>query len=563
MVVIGCSRKTTGLSTAHSREMQGDGKYDYVLSEAIRQKYVGETGQATVLFEKCIEIDKKRSVPYFELAQIYAGMGEQNKALSYASKAANLDVNNYWYQLACASLFTQYERKDSAIVYFQRALNADQGAMEVYMALAGLYYEKGEIERADSLFQILDKAGLLDEQMYMILISRLLEEKKYLTAAERTRSLVEKFPQEIRYRALLANIYSEAGENEKSDSIYARIIRESPEDAESQLLVLASLVNKKEYAGASAFLSSVIKSSEIERERKVALIRDLVLDSAYLESQSKALEINMISLEGQFPNDEEVVALRPSMYEEQGRIEDAILQYEKLLERIKPGYFLKERLILLYAGNEEFEKLYSIASGYATENNRSILGKVYYAVGAMELKKYEIAEAELKKAMILAGNDNQIKLQILSMMGDLKYRMKDFQGAFKYLEEALSINPNDIVLLNNYAYFLAENGSELPKALKMIERVMEVEGTNPTYQDTYAWVLYKTGKNKEAYDIMKEIMKNSEKKDSEILEHMGYILKALSKCGEAVEFWRKALEADGSRQYLIREIELCGEANKE
>ncbi|MBE0667115.1 MAG: hypothetical protein IH593_05510, partial [Bacteroidales bacterium] len=146
MVVIGCSRKTTGLATVDSREMQGDGKYDYVLSEAIRQKYVGETGQAAVLFEKCIEIDRKRSVPYFELAQIYAGMGEQNKALSSAAKAANLDANNYWYQLACASLFTQYERKDSAIVYFQRALNADPGAMEVYMVLAGLYYEKGEID---------------------------------------------------------------------------------------------------------------------------------------------------------------------------------------------------------------------------------------------------------------------------------------------------------------------------------------------------------------------------------------------------------------------------------
>ncbi|MCJ7820907.1 MAG: tetratricopeptide repeat protein, partial [Bacteroidales bacterium] len=189
--------------------------------------------------------------------------------------------------------------------------------------------------------------------------------------------------------------------------------------------------------------------------------------------------------------------------------------------------------------------------------------KVYYAVGAMELKKYELAEAELKKAMILAGNDSQMKLQILSMMGDLKYRMRDFEGAFKYLEEALIIDPNDVLLLNNYAYFLAENGSELQKALKMIMRVIEVEGKNPTYLDTYAWVLYKTGKNEEAYGIMKEIIETEKGKDSEILEHMGYILKALSKCEEAMKFWRKALEADGSRQYLIREIELCEEANKE
>jgi len=563
MLAIGCSRETVGFSTNPSREMQGDGKYDYILSEAIRQKYVGEVGQAAVLFEKCIEIDKKRSVPYFELAQIYAGAGDQSKALSYASKAANLDKKNYWYQLACASLFTQFEKKDSAIVYFQRAVVADPGALEVYTVLAGLYSEKGDVARADSLFLILDKAGVLDEQMYMIMISGLLEEKKYVSAAERTRSLIEKFPQEIRYRALLANIYTEAGESEKSDSIYAKIIEENPEGVESQLLVLANLVNKKEYAGASAFLSSVIKSSEIDRERKVALIRELILDSAYLKSQSKALEVNLLSLEAQFPNDEEAVALRPVMYEEQGRTEEAILRYEELLDRIKPGYFLKERLILLYAAKEEFEKLYSLASVYATENNRSILGKVYYAISAMELKKYEVAETELNKAMILAGNDSQMKLQILSMMGDLKYRMKDFEGAFKYLEEALSLDPNDVLILNNYAYFLAESGSELPRALKMIKKVMETEGTNLTYLDTYAWVLYKTGKNKEAYAIMKDIIASEKGKDSEILEHMGYILKSLSECVEAVKYWRKALEADGSRQYLIREIELCEEANRE
>ncbi len=558
-----CSRETVKLSSGQAAPERGDSKYDYLLSEAIRLKYVGEPGQSIMLFEKCIEADKSRAVPYFELAQVYAGAGDSEKALRYISNAANLEENNYWYQLACGSLFVQYEKKDSALVYFQRALKADPKALEINSILAGLYSEMGDITRADSLFVILDKAGALDEQMFLVMISGLVEGKQYSAAEERTISLIERFPGEFRYRALLANIYSEAGKVEKSDSIYARIIEEDPENAESQLLVMVNLFNKKDYSGAAAFIGSVIKSNSIDRERKVALINELATDSAFTASQGEALEKDILALEAAYPDDEEVLSIRPGLYERQGKKDLAIFRYEEILKSVKPGYFFKERLILLYAEELEYDKLYALASGYATENNRSILGKVYYAVAAMELKKYDIADAELKKALILAGNDNVLKMQVLSMLGDLKYRTKDFGESYKYLEEALSIDPEDIMLLNNYAYFLAENGSDLSKALKMSEKAIAKEGENSTYLDTYAWVLYKSGKYKEAHKVMLKIFNISNENDPEILEHMGYILKKLSKCEEAVDYWKMALAGDSSKDYLKKEIELCGGARAE
>jgi tetratricopeptide (TPR) repeat protein len=558
LLMAACSRETVKLSSETTSQTRGDSKYDYLLSEAIRLKYLGEPGQSVALFEKCIETDKNRAVPYFELAQVYAATGDSDKALRYSSAAANLDKSNYWYQLACGSLFVQYEKKDSAIVYFKRALKADPKAVEVNSVLAGLYSEMGDNARADSLFVILDRAGALNEQMFLAMISGLVEGKKYSEAADRTVSLINRFPGEIRYRALLANIYSEAGDSEKSDSIYTSIIEEDPENAESQLLVMVNLLNKKDYEGTAAFLGSVVKSNSIERERKVALINELAADSAFVESQGQALEIDILALEAIFPDDEEVMSIRPGLYEREGRNDMAITRYEEILKTVKPGYFFKERLILLYAEEGDYEKLYTLASGYATENNRSILGKVYFAVAAMELKKYDIADAELKKALILVGNDNGLKMQVLSMLGDLKYRTKDFEESYRYLEEALEIDPEDIMLLNNYAYFLAENDRELPKALKMSEKTIAKEGGNATYLDTYAWVLYKSGKYKEAYKVMLKIFDTSKKNDPEIQEHMGYILMKLSRCDEAVEYWKMALNSDSSKEYLKKEIELCG-----
>src|SRR5690606_39670162 len=46
-------------------------------------------------------------------------------------------------------------------------------------------------------------------------------------------------------------------------------------------------------------------------------------------------------------------------------------------------------------------------------------------------------------------------------------------------------------ILNNYAYYLSIEGIELAKAETMISKVIELEPLNPTYLDTYAWILFK------------------------------------------------------------------------
>ena len=175
----------------------------------------------------------------------------------------------------------------------------------------------------------------------------------------------------------------------------------------------------------------------------------------------------------------------------------------------------------------------------------------------MELKKYDVAEAELKKALILAGNNDELKVQVLAMMGDLKYRMKDFPGSYEYYEAALKIAPDDPLVLNNYAYFLAEGGNDLKRARKMAEEVMILEGDNETYIDTYAWILYKQGKYKKAYEAMMKIFSAENERDPEILEHMGYILYKLRRCPEAVKYWREALQKDETKNYLAEDIAKC------
>ena len=142
----------------------------------------------------------------------------------------------------------------------------------------------------------------------------------------------------------------------------------------------------------------------------------------------------------------------------------------------------------------------------------------------LETKNYDIALEELRKAEILAGDNKEFMTQVLTMRADVYYRMKDYIKAFETFETAIKANGDDLTVINNYAYYLAEQNKNLKEAEEMAKKVIEKEKGNTTYLDTYAWVLYKRGKYKEAARIMEEIINSGDAPDAEWYEHYGFIL---------------------------------------
>jgi Tfp pilus assembly protein PilF len=194
----------------------------------------------------------------------------------------------------------------------------------------------------------------------------------------------------------------------------------------------------------------------------------------------------------------------------------------------------------------------------ATRFNRSFLAKILYANGALESKEFDIALEELRKAEILAGDNRDFLTQVLTMRADIYYRMKDYIKAFETFEKAIKENGDDLTVINNYAYYLAEQDRNLKEAEDMAKRVIEKEKGNTTYLDTYAWVLYKRGKFKEAAKIMEEIINSGETPDAEWYEHYGFILSKQRNCDKAIEYWKYAIQLDSTKTDLREEIKNCG-----
>ncbi|GAI24441.1 unnamed protein product, partial [marine sediment metagenome] len=93
-----------------------DTEYRYFFAEGIKQKMLGNLGQAARYFEKTMALNKKSSAACYELSSIYTITRNYNEAIKYARKAEKLDEKNIWYKLHLANLYHITQNIDSTIV---------------------------------------------------------------------------------------------------------------------------------------------------------------------------------------------------------------------------------------------------------------------------------------------------------------------------------------------------------------------------------------------------------------------------------------------------------------
>ena len=76
----------------------------------------------------------------------------------------------------------------------------------------------------------------------------------------------------------------------------------------------------------------------------------------------------------------------------------------------------------------------------------------------------------------------------------------------------------------------------------MASRTVALPDNNPTYLDTYAWVLFKLGRTAEAKKTQQQAIALDRHNSPELALHYGDILAALGERFMAEIYWRKALE---------------------
>lgn len=559
ILAVACTEKNLPARTSAEKKINIDTvAFDRFYVEGLKQKLMGNAGEALKYFEQCLKINPSSDAAYYQMAQVIAGTGDMNNAKRYALKAVENDSKNIWYVMMLSQLYYQTKNIDSAIVWYEKAVKLFPENENIQLTLGHLYVETGDYGKANSIFDSFDKKYGVNDASTLTSIRILLSTGKLQEARVKTEELLRQKPDDIVYNGLLAEIYSEMGEKAKASELYEKLFKLNPSDPQVQLSFAEFLTADKKYDDLFSLLNTIAVNDAIRKEDKIRLFAELGQNPDLINDRENRLTKALMVLEASYIDDDVIPLIRTDLLIKQGKATAAVTRLEELV-KAKPGnYFAWEKLLFTYLDLKDFEKLRIRGEECATRFNMSFIAKVLFAHGAIETGKYETALAELKKAEILAANNKDYMIQVLTLRADVYYRTKVYDKAFETFEEALKYDMNDVTVMNNYAYYLAEQDVRLKDAEELAKRVIQTEKNNTTFLDTYGWVLYKRGKLGDAAKVFETIINSGESPDAEWFEHYGYILKKQRKCSKAVESFKTSLELDPSKTHLIKEIENCG-----
>lgn len=156
---------------------------------------------------------------------------------------------------------------------------------------------------------------------------------------------------------------------------------------------------------------------------------------------------------------------------------------------------------------------------------------------------------------MVPDDNTAVTAQMYSTLGDIYNIQKNYTAADSSYDKALQLEPDNASYLNNYAYYLSERNTRLNDAEKMSKHSLELRKDEPTFLDTYGWILYREGKYEKAREyVQKAIDASPANADGTLFEHMGDISYKLNDVDKAIEYWKKAKEKGIDSETIDKKI---------
>jgi tetratricopeptide (TPR) repeat protein len=181
---------------------------------------------------------------------------------------------------------------------------------------------------------------------------------------------------------------------------------------------------------------------------------------------------------------------------------------------------------------------------------------LYYFEGTAHMLKNDNRKATqlFEQGKRLSSGNLRLLSIFNGQLGDAYNALKEYEKSDEAYEAALDFDPESDHVLNNYSYFLSLRKEKLDLALEMASKVVKRNPDNPTYLDTYAWVLYNMGRYEEARKNIERAIENDKDASGTLLEHYGDILFKLGNVNKAVEQWEKAKKLNVDSDLIDKKI---------
>jgi tetratricopeptide (TPR) repeat protein len=546
------AQKSTDIQVFSDAEKR---KFDYYFYEALNSKVLGKYDEAIDYFLHCHSIDSTNANVLVELGTFYNALQEKDKALDFYRKAVNYDKTNYYYNMMLAGLSKELELNQEVVDIYEGLLELNPGKPELLFEIANAYADNGELEKAINQLDELEKSMGVSEALAInkFRLYSMLDNKE--KAYEEIQQIIDKNPGDIRYLILMGDLYADDNQLDKAKGYYdqAKLI-----DPDYPALIL-SFVNYYEKTGSSdaaqTEIQKAITSSSMEVDTKIQLLTRYL--SVLQQNKKDIKEANPLfqSLFEQHPNNTQLNLIYGNVLYLQGEKKGAIDQFQIFINGNPDNPAGYEQILRVALPEEDFDKVKEVT----TEALKHLPGEpqFYFYLGAVNFQQGNYKEAlKVFEVGLDSANFNNpiLESDFYGQIGDINYHLENKEVAFDSYEKALKLNPQNLPVLNNYSYYLSLEKRNLDKAEQMSGITVKLEPLNPTYLDTYGWILYEQGSYIMAKIYIEKAIEYGEEPSAEVYEHYGDVLFMTGEQEKAVEQWKKARELGGDSRALKRKI---------
>ena len=549
----------TSADTPPSITAEEQRRYEYHFLEAVRLEQQNRYDEAYEMLNHCLAICPTAPSALYKIANYHFVLGDKEKALAALLQAVKAEPDNYWYRQTLASYYQSNRQYDEAIaIYEEMQLRFPKRKGELLPLLVGLYSHTQQYDKVISTLSQLEELVGKSEAISIEKSRNYLLMGNKEGAFSEMEALAAEYPENTYYRVILAEVYMDHGRVAEVEPILQSILSEEPDNGHAKVALAHFYKQQADTARYHAMTDSALMSPNVDDDTKVRMMAQVIRENTdsmqVMQLFEKAVSQPLRSAKlGHL-----CVQYMLSHHQPEERVRPILL---RMLET-EPDHVQARLQLLSYAARRgDTDEIIEICST-AIDYTPAILELYYYkGIGLTQSKQYAEALNTYRKATMQIGPNSNTELvsDIFSSMGDLHHELGQTQEAYLAYDSALVYNPSNILVLNNYAYYLSEEGHDLEKAQQMSQRTLKAEPQNATYLDTYAWILYKSGHYEEALTYIKQALAADSLPSDVLYEHAGDICYKLGDIQQAHAYWVQALalqrKAETVDEKLLKKIQ--------
>ena len=529
-----------------------DRKYDYYFHEATRLRIQKKYDASYDMLQHCLAIRPHSPSALYELAQYYIVLKQNERGTATMAEAVKYAPDNYWYAQGLANLYVQQNKLDEAAELLEEMAKRFPSKIDVTYSLLQVYSRQAKFDKSIELLDKLEVRFGKNEQISMQKFAIYDQQGEDNKAMAELKSLADEFPTDYRYQVILGDAYLQKEKYQQAYDIYQQILKAEPDNAMAMYSLAAYYEQTGQTEKYDQQLNSVLLNRKVDSDTKADVMRRLIIRNENSHKDS-TIVINLFDRIMEQEPDEAQLPLLYAQYLYSKDMKDKAVPVLNQVLQIEPTNTVARMTLLGEAVNKQDYDWVIDLCQTGTEANPDMLEFYYYlAVGYNQTQRTDSVVSVCQRALqhVTEDSESNVVSDFYAILGDAYHTKKMMPETYEAYEKALEYNSNNIMALNNYAYYLSLERRDLDRAEEMSYKTVKAEPNNATYLDTYAWILFEKANYEQAKIYIDQALQNDNSLSAEVLEHCGDIYFHTGDTTKAVEFWQKAKD-NGSKSNSI------------